>query len=68
MTPADDMLHIDTPLPENVKPGDPVPWADPQWLDLLTRKVNALYAIQGAPGGNIQVHKSEGGFVIEQLS
>jgi hypothetical protein len=61
-------LHIDTPLPENAKPGTAVPWADPEWFDLLTRKVNALYAIQGSKGGNIYVHKSEGGFVIEQLS
>jgi hypothetical protein len=59
-------LPIDTPLPENIRPGDPVPWVNPQWLDLLQRKVNALMNMRGV--GGIRVHKADGGYVIEQLA
>lgn len=57
-------LPIDTPLPEDLKPGDPVPWANPVWLDLLTRKVNALSKMRGV--GDFVVHHTEDETVIEQ--
>lgn len=57
-------LPIDTPLPENIRPGDPVPWVNPQWIDLLQRKVDALWNLRGE--GGIVVHKTESGVVIDQ--
>ena len=60
-------LNINTPLPDNLQPGEVLPWADPALMDLLNRKVNALWNLQGAPGSGIQVHHGDESVIIELL-
>jgi len=58
-------LPIDTPLPL-VEPGQPAPAFEPVVMDLLERKVNALWNLRGV--GNVKVMKTESNVTIESAT
>lgn len=55
-------LPIDTPLPL-AEPGGPAPAFDPQIHDLICRKLNALWNMQGV--GNVKINRTDGNITIE---
>lgn len=56
------MLHIDTPLPENLVEGDFAYGLSAEIVDLLFRKVNAMYDAQAQ--SPLRLTKSESGFLF----
>jgi hypothetical protein len=56
------MLHIDTPLPTNIQPGDEHPLMKAEWLDLLFRKLNAIYGMRAIPP--LRLTKAESGWLL----
>ena len=55
-------LPIDTPLPDNIQPGDPHPLMRPEIVDLLFRKVNAISRMIAVPP--LRVTKAESGWLL----
>ena len=55
-------LPIETPLPTDLKEGDDMISADPRWVNLLNRKVEALLNMTGVHP--VRVVRSDANFSI----
>ena len=56
------MIPIDTPLPTNLKEGDPPPLFSAEMVDLVFRKINAMYGMRAVQP--LRLTKSESGFLL----